>query len=280
MADVAKPEKLTLSEASKDLGWFPMLLVGLGGFSILTILEQGVFRQPFELVQIFQWPLDGYHRVMQLLGAIVEPLIQPRIDWVNSRRNWSLTLDPVWRPLFALCMVFVMALIRTEMRTKVRTARGIQDDIDLSQFTIAALIGAASFVAAIFLAVFASVAGWIAQGAIAFVPVVTVALIFAIPVGLTGDWIQALGILSGFGAIALVFFAIGAGLYFAPGLSEGAGLFALGALIALLGAVSVRVGLITAHRYFTRLGLTILGGFVAAGLILGADFGLKALGAT
>jgi len=120
MTNEFNSRKLTIWRAIKEFGWFPMVLVGIGGFSILSILEKGVFRQPLELVEIFRWPLDGYDRVNRLLGAIVEPLAQPVIDVVNKNFDLSLALDPVWRPTFMLGMVFVVACVRVVLRTRER----------------------------------------------------------------------------------------------------------------------------------------------------------------
>lgn len=64
-----------------------------------------------------------------------------------------------------------------------------------------------------------------------------------------------------------------------PSLSQSGGVIVLGGAIAVLGAVLFWSGLIGGDRVATRFGLTALGGFVAAGLILAADFALKALGA-
>jgi hypothetical protein len=115
MTDEAKPEKLTLAEALKDLGWFPLAFaVVVGGPSVLTILQELFVNH--KLVPALQWIVDGYQRIMAALGAVVEPWVQPAIDWVNARFGWQLVLDPVWRPLFALTMVIAMGDARTRWR--------------------------------------------------------------------------------------------------------------------------------------------------------------------
>lgn len=159
MVDAAKPEKLTLGEALEDLGWFPLLFaVAVGGPSILAILEQVLVNH--QLVPALQWIVDGYNRIMTVLGAAVEPLVQPAIDWVNARLGWSLTLDPVWRPVFALCMVLVMAFVRTSIR---------HGNI-AGAFREGCPIGVGFLVAALMIGIFAAGPGWPAQGAVAAIP--------------------------------------------------------------------------------------------------------------
>jgi hypothetical protein len=80
----------------------------------------------------------------------------------------------------------------------------------------------------------------------------------------------------------------GAGLYFVLGGS--AGLLALGAVIAACGTFLLHAGLgfaraaPSAHSrdrfYFSRIGLYILGGFVAAAMILLSNWVVMALSAT
>ena len=310
MADAAKVEKLTLWQAIRDMGWLPMLLIGLGGFSILAILEQAVFHQPFELVQIFQWPLDGYHRVMLLLGAIVDPLVQPAIDWVNARFAWSLTLDPVWRSIFALMVVLPLAAVRT------RLAEGRLRD---ASFRLLA-VGIWTLLSAILAGLASGDGGWSTQGLRAAAPTMA----FAVLVGLTSaaekaftsgdkgtqETLLAAVTITGLGG--LVAFGLAAGLSFVPSLAASAGILTVAFFMVLISVGLIYQGLEEAvpkrlpksaksespaeqrrlrqeeeqeeqeekedKRASLRFGLTMLGGFVAAGLILAADCILKALG--
>jgi hypothetical protein len=271
MADAAKPEKLTLGEAITDLGFFPILFtVAVGGPSILAILEQVLVNH--QLVPALQWIVDGYNRVMTVLGAAVEPLIQPAIDWVNAQLGWSLTLAPVWRPVFALCMVAVMAQVRTAVREgDVAGAAGIGSLLSIGFLASALLIG-----------LFAAGPGWLAQGAVAAAPFAIYSIFSLVAAAWfrsRGDWRNAGPVAVFFGAFSLVQFAAGAGLSLMPGLAQSGGLIALGLAFAMLGVATVALGLSVVNRSGTRQGLTMLGGFIAAGLILAADFALKALGA-
>jgi hypothetical protein len=276
MADGAKPGKLTLGEALKDLGWFPIALALLvGGPSVLAILESVLVDH--ELVPALQWIMDGYNRVMTLLGAVVEPLLVPAIAWLNALLRWTLTLDPVWRPLFALGMVFVLAFARAAWR-----------DGDHGQ-AVAWLVGISigALLGAVLAGLVPGKSDWWVQGLRAALPIFG---LFAL-VGLTeaaidiaqghaGEAAKSLGAATGFALrFGLFAYALAAGLSFAPGLAAGAGVLAFGGLVALLGIIMVGIGMIGNNRFNTRLGLITLGGFVAAGLVLVADWALKALGA-
>jgi hypothetical protein len=268
MAAETNPEKLTLGEALKDLGWFPLLFaVVVGGPSILAILEQVLVSH--QLVPALQWIVDGYSRMMAVLGAAVEPLVQPPIDWMNAWFGWSLTLGTVWRPVFALCMVFLMALMRTGLRSGNVARAAINGG----------LLGTWLLAVALLIGLFSAGAGWLAQGAVAAVPVAMFGFALTAIWAADGNWRAVRFALAKFGAVSLVLFAIGAGLSFVPNLAQSAGLFVLSGAVALFGAYFVSDGLSDRNRDFSRIGLTTLGGFVAAGLILAADFTLKALGA-
>lgn len=267
MADEAKPENLTLWGALKDLGWLPLAFtVIVGAPSILAILESVFVNH--QLAPALQWIVDGYNRVMAVVGAVVEPLVQPAIDWVNARLNWSLTLDPVWRPAFALGMVFALAYMRTGLR-----------EGSVGDALVSAALTLGFLTAALLTGLLAAGPGWLAQGAVAAVPVAMCGLVLAALDASSGDWRSARDAAVFFGGLAVFSFAISAGLSFVPGLAQGGGLLVWGGLIALFGVGFALLGLSKGNRVSTRVGLTMLGGFVAAGLILVADWGLKALGA-
>lgn len=318
MVDAAKVGNLALWQAIRDMGWLPMLLIGLGGFSILAILEQAVFYQPFELVQIFQWPLDGFHRLMMLLGAIVDPLIQPAIDWVNLRFAWSLTLDPVWRSIFAMMIVFLLAVVRSHWTVR---RRRIEVSFRFLVTGIAALIGA------LLAGLVSGDGGWWAQGLRAAAPTTAfcvLAGVLAAGLNLASGKVRAQEAFFGTVAVGtvavavaaglgLVAFGLAAGLSFVPWLAASAGILTVAFSVVLISVSLIYEGLEEAvpkrlpkkfaesddpaderrqrqeekqeeqeekedKRASLRFGLTMLGGFVAAGLILAADCVLKALG--
>ena len=92
----AKP--MELGEALKDLGWLPILLMGAGGLSILDILEAAVYYD-LSLVTPFQIALDGYRRVVGLIGAAIEPGLRSALDWLALNWQWHLRLSAMPRCL-------------------------------------------------------------------------------------------------------------------------------------------------------------------------------------
>jgi hypothetical protein len=211
MADETKPEKLTLGEALKDLCFFPILFaVAVGGPSILAILEPVLVNHQF--VPALQWIIDGYNRIMAVLGAAVEPLVKPAIDWVNAWLGWSLTVYPVWRPVFALCMVCVMAAVRN----------GIREQNLADAAGGGGLLTIGCLAAALPIGLFATGDRWWP------------------PAGTDG----ASSSFAEFGVIVLGWFASGAGLSIVPGLAQSGGLIALGMGVALIGAISAWYGLV------------------------------------
>lgn len=72
-------------------------------------------------------------------------------------------------------------------------------------------------------------------------------------------------------------FGLGAAISFIPSLGVGAGLVSLGALVFAAGGMTLLQGLSKGDRMWSRVGLTILGGFVVAGIVLAADAVVKVL---
>lgn len=248
----------------------------VGGPSILAILET-VFVD-HQLVPALQWIMDGYNRLMAVLSAVAEPLIQSAIEWLAAQLNWHLSLAPVWRPLFALGMVVVLGDSRTRLRDG-RLGHAITNGICL---------GSGLFVGAAMAGVAPSSGGWWAQGLRAAAPVFCV-MAMASLVDIASDVARGdrehlskeiVELTLGAPLVGSGVFAMAAALYFIPGWAGSAGVIVLGVVVVLLGAFFLARGLIrNGNRFDTRFGLTVLGGFFAAGLILAADFGLKVLGA-
>ena len=61
-----------------------------------------------------------------------------------------------------------------------------------------------------------------------------------------------------------------------PGFERGAGIVALAAVLALNGVTAILLGIQHADRTEIRGGLSILSGFILAGIIVGADAIIKA----
>ena len=97
--------------AAKDIGYFWVLFSAVVGAPSLLVILESVFVQ-HRLVEALQWIPDGWNGVTAVLGAIVEPLAKPLIDALNEQFSLDLTLDPLWRPLFALYLTTLTSFIR------------------------------------------------------------------------------------------------------------------------------------------------------------------------
>lgn len=259
----------TLIKALKDIGWFPGLLIALGGFSVLSVVEQAVYREPIELVQPFEWAKNGYERILNLLGEVVRLCVQPFLDWAKTFLGWNIELNSIWRHFFVLLVVPVLALSRAAFSSGRREG--------LVTFFLVALSFA--FAASI--------------------------LAGLVPLG-TRTWTRFLLLapIIGLSAIALSTALLEYAYYLDEKLKEEGRFRIIGRVVMLLGAVVVWVaaratvdavgeisisGLVTCYVIYAlalygghltiagmvvqnvgyaRVGLTILGGFVAAALVL------------
>lgn len=261
---------MSLFDAIGELGWFSWVLaLVVGGPSTLSIL-QSVFVD-HELVPALRWIVSSYNGVLSVLGAIVEPLVQPTIDWISARLGVEIHLYPHWRPLFGLGSVFAISLARTYWRDGERT-KALQFGIAL---TIGALIGALA-------AGLAPLSGgWWTQGLMAFAPLTAMSVsIVAVNVMIDSrdvDWglggILLLFSCAAFGVAALVSLFQDAALFQVA--AQGAGILTLGALLLALAISMLQRGLRDDDKSFSRFGLTVLSGFIAAALVLAADAALK-----
>jgi hypothetical protein len=263
--------RLSLGEALEDFGWFALVFtMVVGGTSVLALLET-VFVE-HRLIALFQWIVDGYDRIATVVGAMVEPLLQPVVDWLNAQFDLRLELAPHWRPLFILGMVLVVGLARTAWRA------GHKQDAILALL----VIGAGALVGAVVSGLMPLAGGWWAQGLAAAAPTMALFTFFGAAAALSGGDPAdrtPLRMAALFIVIAgVVAFVLGAALSFVPGLSTGAGVIALAVIIAVFGAGFLWGGLAGNDSSDATLGLTILGGFVSAALIVAADLIVKAVG--
>jgi hypothetical protein len=273
MADAATQERLSLWGALKDLGWLPLALMGLGGLSVIDILESAIVRRDLDLVSPLRWVLDGYARLTGLIGAIVEPALAPFISQLSEWLHLKLALQPHWRPLFLLGLVFASGMGRT-MDEDTNQAPG-------GHLVFAACAALAAFAAAVVVGLMPLGGHWWMQGLAAAAPAALLTL--SIPAATviddarrrrkseTGDAVFLSGV------VAVFAFALGAGLAFAPGIGDGAGVAGLALFILLIGLLLSVIGLREGERLLARWGLVTLGGFVAAALILLANAALRFL---
>ncbi|HCK83527.1 MAG TPA: hypothetical protein DHW63_03120 [Hyphomonadaceae bacterium] len=267
---------LSFQEILKDLGWFTALFSTLvGGPSILSLFQ--VVFVDHRLIDAFQWVVDGYNDITMVIGAKLEPLIEPAISWLNGVLALDLILQPHWRAVFVLMSVMVIGYARRIWRDGEPVAAAL--------FGIGASAGA--LVGAVAAGLASLVAVWWAQALIAAAPLAALCLTFGIAVSIykllhnrLGPTWEDIGFMFG-GTMGLGWIACalvyGAAMSRDPDMGAGAGVVVLGFLFFVIGMMSVVVGVAKSDRSAARFGLIILGGFLTAGLILLADAAVKVL---
>ncbi|MGD9968363.1 MAG: hypothetical protein AB7T59_17720 [Hyphomonadaceae bacterium] len=266
---------LTLRQALDDVGWFWLTFTSLVSAPSILSLVQMILEHRF--VDALQWIVDGYNDILAVVGGAIEPLVRPVIDWLNQTLNWRLELYPHWRPLFVVTMLVGAGAIRNAWQLG---AYGVAVSYGLG-WLLGALLGALT-------AGLAPLDGaWWSQGFAAAAPVaMTYAatgiqqVVFARHAFLR--WPHLIGAVA---FVGLATFGLAAGLSFAPGVSDGAGVLTIGLLVLYLGVSNLWIGLFRRDLaeawigtrsdatpvYQARFGLLVLGGFFAAALIVAAD---------
>lgn len=262
-------DRLTLRAALHDLGWFPATFAAIvGGPSVLALLQ--IIFVEHRLIDALQWIVDGYNDIVAVIGNALEPLLMPVIAWLNGFFDWRLVLHPHWKPFLMLVMTFVAGLARTGMSEA--------KPVDFIAF---AAMAVGAFLGAVAVGLVPLNAGWWAQGLAAAAPwalVIWISGLVLLLFGARGSAGNALFALLFGAALAAIAFVLGAGLTFVPGIEGGAGLLASGLALIAIGVLALLAGFKSRDALIARVGLTMLGGFVAAGMILAADAGVKALG--
>jgi hypothetical protein len=250
--------------------------MGLGGLSMIDILEKAIIQRDLHLTTPFEIVLGGYRRITALLATAVEPMLQPIISWLGGVLHWRLVLQPHWRSFFVVGLIVAMGFMRTQ--------GGDVNALRWSHITTGAAIAVGALLSAVAIGIFPLSGAWWAQGLAA---ATSTAFIMAfMGVGVTGDEVLRLGwsrggqtlaqFAQGSAALGLIAFLLGAGLSLVRGL-EGAGVLALGLIVVLLGVISLIFGFFVREQALIRFGLTALGGFLAGALILVANAAIKAL---
>lgn len=273
---------VTFQDAVADLGWFSWLFaLVVGGPSCLALL-QAVFVE-HQLLTALGWIVDGYNRVLLVIEGALGPLLEPLIRALGEWLNISLLLQPHWKQLFVLGMIFVASYARTAWRGR--------------QHLSAVLVGSGLTILALTCATAASLAplsSWLAHGWVAFSMAVLLTVVLAVAVKTTRQFYFRFsprdkdGVRRGPAgvqhfsktkyslnplalAIPLSAFALGALGALAPQLQTSAGIIAFNLVLLSTGIGAVVMGVRRANLSSTRLGLTILGGFLAAMVIVVAD---------
>ncbi|MGE0743086.1 MAG: hypothetical protein AB7O98_17245 [Hyphomonadaceae bacterium] len=268
-------EKSTsLWRALKDLGWFPLLLIGLGGFSILSIVERIVFRQPLDLYDPLEMILAGYNRLVHLLAGVADLALRPVVTWLSEALGWTIAVDPVWIPLLVLLMIPTISIARATMSSNVK--EGLPTFVIFCTVTL--LVGALlDGVAA------GSQGSWLRYVA----PAPFIALMIAAAATGFLSYAHELDLDLNRGRARMIAWPatlIAAVIAFVVYRQVGGGGHVLAVIflifgLAAYGAAVLATGLLAGSAGFARVGLTVIGGFLAAALVLGASSILKAVGA-
>jgi len=273
--------RLSLRDAVDDVGWVWLTFASLVSAPSILSLLQMIFEHRY--VEALQWIVDGYNDILAVVGGAIEPHVRPAIEWLNARLDWRLELHGHWRPLFVVTMLIGLGAIRNAWQhgfygLALRYGAGL---------TLGALLGA-------LIAGLAPLDGeWRWQGLAAAAPVTMAYAATGLQQLITARsaTLRAWHVAGALIAVALLTFAVGAGLSFVPGMSDGAGLLSVGILVLYLGLSNLLIALFrrdltesfagasgdALQVYQARYGLLTLGGFIAAGLIVAADAVLKLL---
>ncbi|MGE0625569.1 MAG: hypothetical protein AB7I04_24065 [Pseudomonadales bacterium] len=268
-----------------DFSYVPALFGAVLGTPSIVSLAQAAFDAG-NLYAPAQALLDSYNDGLHVVSRVIEPLVLPAIERFGSWFGWNLVLAPHWLHLFVLCLIFMTAQVRTRRQESVR-ASGF---VDIPFLFFGALIGC------LLAGTVPPTGGWWAQGLIAGLPLFFAWFAMA-AANLFPDEIGALlaekperpglGFTVGYTGAAVFFgglramrkllivtppyfglgFLLGAGLSIVPWLGERAGIAGLAAFCTFAGVHFLRTGLKRRSSYDLRLGLTLLGGFAAAGLL-------------
>lgn len=265
------PSKLTLWAALKEVGWLPLLLMGIGGLSIIDLLETAVFGD-LDLITPFRIVVDGYQRIAALVGALAERPLAPLIEWLSNVVHIDLALQPYWRSLFLLQAIAVTPIVRSTWSAGER--------IDAVIAAVVMYLGC--LVASLIVGLAPSNPAWWFQGAVAATMVVTVWFTFGVAAALgpagKDDKVEVVAGIIFASFCAAVTFAVAAGLALVSQVGAAAAVTAFGLFIAAFGVLFIWIALRGGEDSVDtfRMGLGIFGGFVAAALVLIADAVVKA----
>jgi hypothetical protein len=260
----------------RDIGFIPLLLAGIGGLSILSIVETVVRRDNLFVAPV-RALLEGYKRLESLAESIFEPVLGPLIAWLGDFIDFPLALQPHWRPLFILGLTIGGSLVSVGWRSTDRWGAARLGGV----LAIAALVGAAIAGAV------PPEAGEFAQGVVAAMAVIPLVLGLqwgpAFGALLRGDREHFRGMLRGSvqfaAAIGVLAFIAATVLGSTTLFRRDAAVVALGLGVLLFGSGLALIGAVLNRPEAGRLGLRIVSGFIAAIAILIANAVMKTPGA-
>lgn len=292
-------------EDKAELGWramfydawfFPTLFFAIFGGSlpiialIQTVIVVHDFAPPIQEV------ITAYHNGMAVFGAWAEPLLRPLLNWLGGLIGFKLHLYPHWRHLLVLAVILPAAsfrarLNRADLRGWFRVCFVFLTSIPFA-ICGAVLAGLVNISGGLFDQILISIItlGWMATGSSwsrivndlvkghlkeAFGGISEFANLFCcsgfvsslspLRPALERLFPQPFDILRHFNWIPSALHS----------LVPVAGLVFVGATIVGLGVSYIWMGSKEKDYYSIRLGLTVLGGFLGAGLVFAADWALK-----
>lgn len=266
----ANPTHVTLREAVSDLGWFWLVFTTLVGGPSLLALFQMVFVD-HRLIEALQWIVDGYNDILAVLGGAIEPYLRRLLDEIARLFSWEIDLHSHWRPLMVLAVLFPSSVCRSFWKLgKYGAAVGA-----------GLILGAGALIGSVAAGAVALDGTFLSLALTGAIPTAT--LVFATGIAMAcfdpektlrrwPNWLLIPGLSLALGGVA---FAIATLMLREPSPPPaGGGLLAFAFIVFVLAGVPA---LLEGGRFMRRMGLTVLGGFVAAGFILIADAAIKAL---
>lgn len=288
-------ERLTLWDAIRDLSWFSRLCILFVGAPSLLQIGQYAFPH-FRLTPFFQWIPDGWRQLTDFMGGVLEPWVMPAINRLSDVLHLDLNIDPSWRSLFALMTVIWASQLRTSLRRDALWRKQGASSAKVGWIAHALQVPGVAF-GALAAGAAISAGGWLGQGLAAALPILFFqcftafghaieAIVFALmrSPNVREAMRQATAPLLIGAPLGGVGFSLGACLSLVPGLNSVGGVLALAGVVGIWGLILTSLGLsrIAGDRIqnlvTARSGLTMLGGFVAAGIVAATDAAVRLTG--
>lgn len=287
MTDVStgmpKRDVVTFGSAAKDIGFFSLAFAMIvGGPSYLSIAQAAFVEH--DILHALGWIVTSYNVFLAIIGSALEPFLTPAITFLRERFDLNIALQAHWRQLFVLGMVFVTSLVRSTWQEK--------------RYVGAAITGAALTLVVLFCACISSLSPldtWWKNAWAAFWMTFVIAAVFSVSAVKTRttfmqrivsrepdttervlirptNLINSRITIHAINFVGCIIAAIAAALLsLIPGMLGAGAFVTYSGVLIWSGIDAVASGLLQGVRSYARLGFTILGGFIAAGLIYLAD---------
>lgn len=265
-------QELTLLSALNDIGFVSWLFAAVvGGPSVLSLVQYTFVDLQFTV--FIQWIVDGYNELLKILGAVFEPTLHWIIGSIERIFGLDLELQPYWRPLFVLLLIFVSANTRTLLGDGYRWTAAVFVVVT----GIATLFGCAGA------ALISSKDTWWLQGTAAALPILALFLglvaayaVSSLVFGFSQPYRKPLTSYAARGfSLALAAFVLAAGISFLFSDRFPAGVFTVYCGMLLYGLYWLLRGFVDEDAPEVRFGLRMIGGYAFAALVVGIDLILQ-----